>query len=88
MNSQTKRFLWGVATSSYQVEGGITNNDWNYYTSSEMIKKRVSNLTRSSIFYRRNNVSLEPAEDGVTEWNPEYYDKDFENASQLGMNTF
>ncbi len=21
-------FLWGAATSSYQVEGGITNNDW------------------------------------------------------------
>jgi len=21
-------FLWGVATSSYQIEGGITNNDW------------------------------------------------------------
>ena len=21
-------FLWGAATASYQVEGGITNNDW------------------------------------------------------------
>ena len=21
-------FLWGTATSSYQVEGGIYNNDW------------------------------------------------------------
>ncbi|PIR85432.1 glycosyl transferase [Candidatus Kaiserbacteria bacterium CG10_big_fil_rev_8_21_14_0_10_45_20] len=23
-----KGFLWGASTSSYQVEGGITNNDW------------------------------------------------------------
>jgi len=23
-----KGFLWGAATSAYQVEGGITNNDW------------------------------------------------------------
>ena len=21
-------FLWGVATSAYQIEGGITGNDW------------------------------------------------------------
>ena len=23
-----KNFLWGAATSSHQVEGGNTNNDW------------------------------------------------------------
>ncbi|MFH1451216.1 MAG: family 1 glycosylhydrolase, partial [bacterium] len=23
-----ENFLWGAATSSYQVEGGIENNDW------------------------------------------------------------
>jgi beta-glucosidase len=33
-------FLWGASTSSYQVEGGITNNDWNYLAISESIKKR------------------------------------------------
>jgi beta-glucosidase/6-phospho-beta-glucosidase/beta-galactosidase len=25
-------FLWGAATAAYQVEGGITNNDWNFFT--------------------------------------------------------
>ena len=25
-------FLLGAATSSYQVEGGITNNDWDFST--------------------------------------------------------
>ena len=25
---QLRQFLWGVSTSSYQVEGGNTNNDW------------------------------------------------------------
>ena len=39
-------FLWGAATSSYQVEGGITNNDWDFYTRSKAIKNRISILTR------------------------------------------
>jgi len=28
MNTFPKNFLWGAATASYQVEGGIENNDW------------------------------------------------------------
>lgn len=42
--------MWGVATS-YQSEGGITNNDWHYFTTSNSIKKRISTLTKPSIFY-------------------------------------
>ena len=34
-------FLWGVATSSYQTEGGITNNDWHYFTTNPQIKRRL-----------------------------------------------
>jgi hypothetical protein len=45
-------FLWGAATASYQVEGGITNNDWDFYTRSKAIKNRISTLTTSSIFYK------------------------------------
>ena len=60
----TNSFLWGAATSSYQVEGGITNNDWNFFTRSEPIKKRISSLTKPSIFYKgRSQVYLQPAGD-------------------------
>ena len=44
------KFLWGVSTSSYQVEGGISNNDWDYFARSDSIKKRISSLTKPSKF--------------------------------------
>ncbi len=37
-------FLWGAATSSYQIEGGL-RNDWSEW---EHSKKRVTNLERQS----------------------------------------
>jgi len=38
-------FLWGASTSSYQVEGGISNNDWDFFARNEKIKKRISKIT-------------------------------------------
>lgn len=82
-------FLWGVSTASYQVEGGITNNDWDYFTRSEEIRKRISRLTTPSIFYKGGHkVVLQPAGDAVRFWNPKYYKKDFDLAKGLGLNTF
>jgi beta-glucosidase len=82
-------FLWGVATASYQVEGGITNNDWDYFTRSEEIKARISRLTSPSTFYKGSHlVLLQPAGDAVRFWDPKYYEKDFDLAKSLGLNTF
>src|SRR5207244_9594038 len=82
-------FLWGASTSSYQVEGGITNNDWDFFTRSEPIKKRISTLTKPSIFYKSNTpIVLQPAGDAVKFWHPRYYEKDFDLARSLGLNTF
>jgi beta-glucosidase len=81
-------FLWGASTSSYQVEGGITNNDWDYFTTSEDIRRRLNAMTKPNIFYKGvSQVEMESAE-AVKEWQPEYYCKDFELASQLGLNSF
>ena len=81
------KFLWGSSTSSYQVEGGITNNDWHFFTTSEKIKKRISNLTKPNLFYRgTNQVFLQPAGDACRVWNPNYYKEDFDIAKNLGMN--
>lgn len=82
-------FLWGAATSSYQVEGGITNNDWDFYTRSKAIKNRISILTRPSIFYKNiTRVTIQPAGEAVKAWNPQHYLKDFDIAKSLGMNAF
>jgi beta-glucosidase/6-phospho-beta-glucosidase/beta-galactosidase len=60
------RFFWGASTSSYQVEGGITENDWNYFTTSPSIKHRISIMTKPSIFYNGVTQSfINPAEDAV-----------------------
>jgi len=90
MNIDISRpFLWGAATSSYQVEGGIENNDWDYFTRNEQIRGRISLLTKQSRFYKGvRKVTLEPAGYGVRAWEPEFYLKDFERASNLGMNAF
>ena len=71
------KFLWGVATSSYQVEGGISNNDWDYFTRSDPIKRRISSLTQPSIFYKgRTQIHLQSAGEAVKFWKPEYYEND------------
>jgi beta-glucosidase len=89
IHQQLEQFLWGASTSSYQVEGGITNNDWHYFTTSEDIKQRLYALTRPNIFYKgTSQVILKPAGDSVKAWHPEYYSKDFGLAKQIGMNCF
>ena len=81
--------MWGVATLSCQTEGGITNNDWNYFTTSDSIRKRISYLTTPSIFYKDiRHLQLQPAGDGIRFWESKYYLKDFENAKNIGLNCF
>jgi beta-glucosidase len=89
MTDSKVKFLWGVSTSSYQVEGGISNNDWDYFVRSDPIKKRISSLTKPSIFYKgRTQIHLQSAGQAVKFWEPEYYEKDFQLAKSLGMNAF
>jgi beta-glucosidase/6-phospho-beta-glucosidase/beta-galactosidase len=89
MEDSKYKFLWGVATSAYQVEGEILNNDWDYFTRSDPIKRRISSLTKPSIFYKgRSQIHLQPAGEAVRFWKPEYYDNDFQLAKSLGMNAF
>ena len=89
MKDSKYKFLWGVATSSYQVEGGISNNDWEYFTRSDHIKRRISSLTKPSIFYKgRTQIHLQSAGEAVKFWKPEYYENDFQLVKSLGMNAF
>jgi beta-glucosidase len=84
-----KQFLWGVSTSSYQTEGGIFNNDWHFFTTSNAIKNRVSCITKPNLLYKGSRqIKLEPAVNAAMTWYPEIYLKDFDNAKSLGMNAF
>jgi beta-glucosidase len=81
-------FLWGAATSSYQVEGGINNNDWNFFTSDDSIRQRLYKITKPSIFYKGNThrINLKNAGKACKFWEKDYYLQDFELAKSLGMN--
>jgi beta-glucosidase len=82
------KFLWGVSSSSYQVEGGISNNDWDFFTRNEKIKKRISKITKPSQLYKGNSqINLEPAGNAVNSWLPRYYLEDFSLARKLGLNS-
>ena len=73
-----RKFMWGVATSSYQIEGGITNNDWHYFTTSDPIRKRISNLTTPSIFYKDvRHLQFQPAGNAVRFWERKSLSKRF-----------
>ncbi len=52
------------------MEGGaITNNDWYYFTTNEIIKSRIFKLTSGSILYRdTKQISLGPAYDSAKFW--------------------
>jgi beta-glucosidase/6-phospho-beta-glucosidase/beta-galactosidase len=84
-------FLWGVATSSYQVEGGIdcSNpslpcNDYDVFNTEPFIHSRV--VFNSS--QAGPAVNLEPAGTADNVWNPSVYRRDFDNANLLGLNSF
>jgi len=74
-------FLWGAATSSYQVEGGITNNDYDFFNRSSVIQDMVRTNSRAV----GPEVNLSPAGEGVRASQPAYYRRDFDNARLLGL---
>jgi beta-glucosidase len=78
-------FLWGTATSAYQVEGGINNSDWSekfpankacdhynrYQEDFDLLKKMNQNAYRFSIEWSR----IEPEQGKFNEEEIEHYRK-------------
>jgi beta-glucosidase/6-phospho-beta-glucosidase/beta-galactosidase len=84
-------FLWGAATSSYQVEGGIDCSnpslpcdDYDFFNSDPLIRFRVAFNTGQA----GPAANLEPAGIADDVWTPSVYKRDFDNAKLLGLNSF
>lgn len=78
------KFLWGVATSSYQVEGGINSNDWHIFSSSSEVRERVDSIARIG------KIALHIEEPGVAvgHWDLDVFYKDVELAKSFGINAY
>jgi beta-glucosidase len=81
-------FMWGTATASYQVEGGIENNDWHIFTTSPAIKVRVSEWSKLAEF--EPPIDLQPAGEAIRHGDPDLdvLRTDLDRAKELGLNTY
>jgi beta-glucosidase/6-phospho-beta-glucosidase/beta-galactosidase/lysophospholipase L1-like esterase len=80
----SRGFLWGTATAAYQVEGGITNNDWQTFTTNQSIKDRVHLLGTPAGF----DINLAPAGDAVGHGDRATLVADLDRMVALGMNAY
>ncbi len=92
-----ENFLWGSATSSYQVEGEIENSDWSksfpaekaanhynrYESDFDLIKELNQNAYRFSIEWSR----VEPEEGEFNQKEIEHYRKFLKSLKERGMKT-
>src|SRR5919197_5624985 len=79
-------FLWGAATASYQVEGDIYNNDWDFFTSDAVIHARVARLGR--LASPPEHFRLQPAGPAVHHAKLHVLQDDLDRCRALGMNAY
>lgn len=77
-------FLWGVATAGYQVEGSTKRMDWDFFTSSPAIAKRV----RDNSHKVGLDIILTPPGSAVGHFDISVLDRDLDRAAALGVNTY
>ncbi len=79
-------FLWGAATAGYQVEGNISNNDWDFFTSDAVIHARVAALGK--LASPPEQFRLRPAGPAVHHANLNVLKDDLDRCRALGMNAY
>ena len=79
-----QNFLWGAATAGYQVEGGITNNDWHVFTTDPVIGSAVHVRGIPGGF----DITLRPADDAVGHGDRATLVADLDRMLALGMTAY
>jgi len=83
-NLPAEEFLWGVATAAPQVEGSLTTNDWDIFTTTPEIARRVH--TNGSI--ENADIRIVPPGDAVRHWDLDVFRCDLARAKALGLNAY
>jgi beta-glucosidase/6-phospho-beta-glucosidase/beta-galactosidase len=83
---QRRPFLMGAATAGRQNEGGITNDDWEIFTTNPLITTRVTVL--GNVPTPPQNFDPRPAGDAVRHASLSTLNQDLERARLLGMNAY
>jgi beta-glucosidase len=79
-------FMWGVATSAYQVEGNLTDCDWELFDTDPTIGARVT--AHGNQVSPPQNFSLAPAGIGLRHGSPAALREDLDRAAALGANAY
>ena len=77
-------WLWGVAASAYQVEGGIHGNDWDMFTTAPQIRRRV----RRRGAWAGQAIELTPAGAAIGHQDLGVLEDDLRRAVSLGMTAY
>ncbi len=77
-------FLWGVATSSYQVEGEILSNDWSVFSRSGFVRDKVDSIAKLA----KISINLEDPGKAVDHWNLKVFGDDVRRTKSLGLNAY
>ncbi|MGI0059706.1 MAG: family 1 glycosylhydrolase, partial [Nitrosotalea sp.] len=85
-NGNNVKFMWGVATSSYQVEGNILTNDWDAFTNMGDINSHVNELAAK--WFGQVTLKLESPGSAVDHWNLNIFSQDLQRAKLLGINAY
>jgi len=83
-NLTAEGFLWGVVTAAPQVEGSLTSNDWDVFSNTPEIARRVH--TNGTI--ENANIQIVPPGEAVRHWDPDVFRADLARAKVLGMNAY
>jgi beta-glucosidase len=79
-------FMWGVATSAYQVEGNLTDCDWELFATDPTIGARVA--FQGNLVPPPQNFSLAPAGIGLRHGSLGALQEDLDRAAALGANAY
>jgi beta-glucosidase/6-phospho-beta-glucosidase/beta-galactosidase len=79
-----RKFVWGVATAGQQVEGRLTNSEWDSFAKSPFQQLRVFELGDAD----STELRLERPGRAIDHWDLATFTADLDRAAALGLNAY